>query len=344
MKAIALTALKKMELVEVPEPAVKKDTDVLLKIDKVGVCGSDVHYHETGRIGSQVVEYPFIVGHECSATVKTVGSAVTRVKVGDEIVVDPAASCHHCDQCRQGRENTCENLRFLGAPGQGSGCLCEYIVMPQDSCYPTHRKITLEQAALCEPLTIGIYSVRQSKIPPNAKVAVLGSGPIGLSCMAAAQAQNVEKIYMTDKLDYRVRTAKNAGAIWTGNPDKENVVEAILGQEPAGVDVVYECAGQQETLDEAVELLKPGGKLMLVGIPRLERVSFFIDKLRRKELTLINVRRQNGCVQTAIDLIASGKINVDFMITHRFKFEDTPAAFEMVSSYSDGVVKAMISV
>jgi L-iditol 2-dehydrogenase len=344
MKAIALTALKKMELVEVPDPAIEKDTDILLKIEKIGVCGSDVHYHETGRIGSQVVQYPFIVGHECAATVKTVGSAVTRVKVGDEIVVDPAASCHNCDQCRQGRENTCENLTFLGTPGQGNGCLCEYIVMPQDSCYPTHRKITLEQAALCEPFAIGVYSVRQSKVSNSDKIAILGSGPIGLSCMVAAQARNVKEIYMTDKLDYRVQMAKNVGAVWAGNPDKGNIVEAILEYEPAGMDIVYECAGQQETLDEAVLLLKPGGKLMLIGIPRYERVSFSIDQLRRKELTLINVRRQNGCTQAAIDLIASGKINLDFMITHRFKFEDTPAAFDMVGEYRDGVVKAMISI
>jgi len=344
MRAIALTALKQMEFREVPEPAIEKETDALLKIEKVGVCGSDVHYHETGRIGSQVVEYPFIVGHECAATVKAIGSAVTRIKVGDEVVVDPAASCHNCDQCRQGRENTCENLTFLGTPGQGNGCLCEYIVMPQDSCYPTHQKITLEQAALCEPFAIGVYSVRQSKIFNNARISILGSGPIGLSCMVAAQAENVKEIYMTDKLDYRNRTAKNAGAVWAGNPDKENIVEAILEREPSGMDVVYECAGQQETLDEAVELLKPGGKLILIGIPRLERISFSIDKIRRKELTLINIRRQNGCTQTAIDLIASGKINVDFMITHRFEFEDTPAAFEMVSDYRDGVVKAMISV
>jgi L-iditol 2-dehydrogenase len=344
MKAIVLTDLQKMELREVPEPAVEKDTDVLLNIEKIGVCGSDVHYHETGRIGSQFVQYPFIVGHECAATVKAVGSAVTRIKAGDEIVVDPAAACHQCDQCRQDRENTCENLTFLGTPGQGDGCLCEYIVMPQDSCYPTHQEITLEQAALCEPLAIGVYSVRQSKVSHDARIAILGSGPIGLSCMVAAQAQNVKEIYMTDKLDYRAGIAKNVGAVWAGNPDKENIVKEILEQEPAGMDIVYECAGQQETLDEAVELLKPGGKLILVGIPRLERVSFSIDKLRRKELTLINIRRQNGCTQAAIDLIASGKINVDFMITHRFEFDQTPAAFDMVGAYSDGVVKAMISV
>jgi len=343
MKAVVLTGLRQMELRNVPEPALKKETDVLLKIEKVGICGSDVHYYQTGKIGSQIVEYPFIIGHECSATVKAVGSAVTRVKAGDCIVVEPAVSCHECAQCRQGRENTCYNLRFLGTPGEGGGCLCEYIVMPQESCFPTKGTITLEQAALCEPLAIGVYSVKQSQIKKNAKVAILGSGPIGLSCMAAAQAQGAEAIYMTDKLDYRVEIAARNGAVWAGNPESQDIVKAVLQREPLGVDIVYECAGEQDTLDQAVELLKPGGRLMLVGIPLCERVSFSIDKIRRKELTLINIRRQNKCTQTAIDLIASGKIDVDFMITHRFELERTQDAFDMVAEYRDGVIKAMIS-
>jgi L-iditol 2-dehydrogenase len=345
MKAILLTAPKQMELREVPGPAIEKDTDVLLKIEKVGVCGSDVHYYETGRIGDQIIkEYPFIVGHECSATVKDIGSAVTKVKVGDEVVVDPAQPCYKCDQCKMGRENTCYNLRFLGTPGQGNGSLCEYIVMQQESCLPTNQTITLEQAALCEPFSVGVYAVKQSGISAASKIAILGSGPIGLSCMAAAQAEGVKEIYMTDKLDYRVKTTKDAGAVWAGNPEKENIVEAILKHEPKGVDIVYECAGQQEALDEAVELLRPGGKIMLVGIPRQERVSFYIDRIRRKEITLINVRRQNDCAQKAADLIASGKADLDFMITHRFELGDTKAAFDMVAGYRDGVIKAMISV
>jgi len=342
MKAAVLTGICQMQVMDVPEPKIEKDSDVLLKIEMVGVCGSDVHYYETGRIGAQVVQYPFIVGHECAATVKDIGKSVTRVKVGEQVVVDPAVSCHQCDQCRRGRENTCYNLRFLGTPGQGNGCLCEFIVMPQESCFPTHGAITLEQAVLCEPLAIGVYSVRQSDPPQNARVAILGSGPIGLSCLAAAQAENIEAIYVTDKLDYRVDIAEKAGATWAGNPESQDIVKEILQREPLGVDVVYECAGQQETLDEAVELLKPGGRLMLVGIPRLERVSFNIDKLRRKELTLINVRRQNDCTQKAIDLIARGKIDVDFMITHRFGLDQTQRAFDLVARYSDGVVKALI--
>ena len=337
MKAAVLTDIRQMEIIDVPEPKIEKDTDVLLKIEKVCVCGSDVHYYDTGRIGSHVVQYPYIVGHECAATVKAIGSSVTHINVGDEVVVEPAVSCHECDQCRQGRENTCYNLRFLGTPGQGPGCLCEYIIMPQECCLPTNGAITLEQGVLCEPFAIGVYAVRQSQISKGTKIAILGSGPIGLSCMAAAQAEDVEAIYVTDKLDYRVEVAKEAGAVWAGNPQREDIVKAVLQREPFGLDTVYECAGQQETLDEAVEILKPGGKLMLVGIPRVERVSFIIDKIRRKEITIINVRRQNNCTQTAIDLISSGKVKVDFMVTHRFMLEQTQEAFDMVAGYNDGV-------
>ena len=342
MKAVVLTGIRQMELRDVPEPNIKNDTDVLLKIEMVGVCGSDVHYYETGRIGSQVVEYPFILGHECAATVKAVGRAVTRVEVGQKIVVEPAASCHECDQCKMGRENTCRELRFLGTPGQGDGCLCEYIVMPQECCFPTKGAITLEQGVLCEPFAIGVYSVRQAQMPKNARVAILGSGPIGLSCMAASQAERAETIYMTDKIEERMEVAKRAGATWVGNPEKQDVVKSILEREPLGIDVVYECAGEQDTLDDGIELLRPGGRLILIGAPRFERVSFIIDKIRRKEITIVNIRRQNGCTQRAIDLIASGRVNLDFMITHRFKIEQTQEAFDMVGEYRDGVIKALI--
>lgn len=344
MKAVVLTGLRQMVLTDVPKPGIKKDTDVLLKIEMIGVCGSDVHYYETGRIGSQVVEYPFIVGHECAAAVKAIGSAVTRIEVGDEVIVDPAVPCHECEQCKMGRENTCYNLRFLGTPGQGDGCLREYIVIPQECCLPTNGRITLEQAALCEPFAVGVYAVKQTQMPKNANIAILGSGPIGLSCMVAAQTEQPKAIYMTDRLDYRVEVAKKAGAAWAGNPEKQDIVKPILEFQPLGLDVVYECAGEQSTLDEAIELLRPGGKLILIGAPRFERVSFIIDKLRRKEITIVNIRRQVGCTQTAIDLIASGRAKLDFMITHRFKFAQTQDAFNMVAGYHDSAIKALIEV
>jgi len=343
VKAIVLTGIRQMEMANVPEPTTKKDDEVLLKVEVVGVCGSDVHYYETGRIGSQIVEYPFVVGHECAATVEAVGSAVTRVKVGDGVVVEPAIACNNCDQCKRGRKNTCRNLKFLGCPGQAGGCLCEYIVMPEDCCFPIDDKITFAQGVLCEPLAIGVYAVKQACISENTDIAILGSGPIGLSCLVSAMAENANACYVTEKIEERVEAAKKNGASWVGNPNKEDIVKEIFRLEPAGMDVVFECAGQQETIDQAVELLKPGGKLMLVGIPCFERISFIIDKIRRKEITIVNVRRQNDCTQMAIDLVAAGETNVDFMITHRFKLEQTQQAFDIVAEYRDGVIKALIA-
>lgn len=343
MKAAVLTGIRRMEIIEIERPGIEKDTDVLLKVDIVGVCGSDVHYFETGRIGSQVVQYPYRVGHECAGTVMAVGTAVDRVKVGDRVVVDPAIWCHDCDQCKKERFHTCRKLRFLGCPGQIDGCLCEYIVMPQWSLFPVGEdEVTPEQGVLCEPFAIGVYAVRQSGLKKGDVAAVLGAGPIGLSCLKAAQAYDAGKIYMTEIIKERIRVANEAGADWVGNPDEQNIVEAIQKTEPLGVNVVYEAAGQQETLDEAVEILEPGGKLMIIGIPRQERVAFNIDKMRRKEISVINVRRQNECTREAIDLISSGTSDLDFMVTHRFGLGQAKEAFELVADYRDGVIKAMI--
>lgn len=343
MKAMLLTALKQMELRDIPEPVIEKDTDVLLKIEAVGVCGSDVHYYEAGRIGSQVVKYPFIVGHECAGTVLETGSAVTRTKPGDEVVIEPAFSCHNCDQCKTGREHTCRNISFLGTPGQASGCLCEYLVVPQENCFPTNGEITPEQGAFCEPLSIGIYSLRQAGYAKGANIAILGTGPIGLCVLTAAKEYNAGRVYVSDKIDSRLEAAGKLGIEYAGNPDKVDIVEEILASEPLGVDCVFECCGQQDALDQALDILKPGGQLVIVGIPRDERIHFSSDKFRRKEITIKYIRRQNKCVQPAIDLVASGKVDTDLFITHRFSLEDTQKAFELVTRYGDGVIKAVIS-
>lgn len=341
MKTVVLTGIKQMELTDLPEPSIKGNRDVLVKVEKVGVCGSDVYYYTTGGVATHPVEYPYIVGHECSGTVAAIGSEVRQVKVGDKVAVDPAIVCHNCDQCEQERENTCRNMRYLATPPE-QGCLCEYIVMPEDCLYRLDNKITLDQAALCEPLSIGVYGVQLAGIPEGSAVAVLGAGPIGLSCALAAKAEGASRIYATETISERAEVAKKAGASWVGNPLEEDIVKKIAEQEPAGLDAVFKCAGDQGTTDDAVEVLKPGGKLVLIDIPKTERVSFIIAKLRRKEITVINPRRQNHCMQRCVDLLGSGKINADFMITHKFGLEDTQKAFDMVAQYRDGVVKAVI--
>ncbi len=342
MKAMFLTALRQMELREIPEPVIENNTDVLVKIEVVGVCGSDVHYFETGRIGSQVVKFPFVVGHECAGTVEKTGKGVTRVKAGEPVVIEPAFSCHNCDQCGMGREHTCRNISFLGTPKQASGCLCEYIVVPQENCFPTKGAISLEQGALCEPLSIGVYTLRQAGLSEGANVAILGSGPIGLCVLLNAKERDTNRIYVTDKIDSRLKAADKLGIEYSGNPDKNDIVKDILAAEPLGADCVFECCGRQEAIDQAFDILKPGGQLVIVGIPRQDMITLSADKFRRKEITVKYIRRQNHCVQPAIDLIASGKIDVDFLVTHRFSLEQTQKAFDLLTDYRDGVIKAMI--
>jgi len=344
MKAMMLTGIRRMEMKEVPAPAVVKDDDVLIKMTTVGVCGSDIHYYVRGKIGSQVVQYPFTVGHEGAGIVEKVGKAVTRVKPGDRIAIEPAMSCGECDQCKAGRPHTCRKLRFLGCPGQAEGLLSEYIVMPEACCIPVADSLTFDEAVISEPLAIGVYAVQQS-IPLKGKtVGILGYGPIGMSVLLPARAQGAAKIFVTDKIDARLQYARRDGAVLTANPSREDVVAKVREAEPLLLDVVFECAGQQEAVDNALDILKPGGYLMLIGIPEEPRYVLNTDKMRHKEITIVNVRRQNHCTRKAIEMMEKKMIDARPMVTHRFHFSDTKKAFDLVADYQDGVMKAMIDI
>jgi L-iditol 2-dehydrogenase len=342
MKSIKLTGIRQMEMVEADEPRIVNPGDIKIRMLAVGVCGSDIHYYTQGAIGSQIVKYPFTVGHEGAGIVTETGSGVKSVKPGDKVAIEPAMPCWKCDQCQAGRHNTCRSLKFLGCPDQAEGCLSEYIVMPETSCFPLYGKLEPVHGVISEPLSIGIYSVKQAVAIKGAKVGILGFGPIGMSVMLAAKAQGADSFYITDKIEDRLSVARREGARLTANPEHENVVERILEQVPLALDVVFECCGQQEAFDQAVDLLKPGGKLLGVGIPEFDTWSMSVEKTRRKELTIQFVRRQEDCVGTALELMEKGKIDVSKMITHKFPFEETKAAFDLVAGYADGVMKALI--
>jgi L-iditol 2-dehydrogenase len=341
MKAMVLAGIRKVEIVEQPAPRLQHPTDVLLRIIRAGICGSDMHYYTQGRIGDQIVSFPFCIGHECSAVVADVGKQVTRFKPGDLVVVDPSVFCGACDQCQLGQFNTCREVRFLGCPGQLEGCLCDLIVMPEDCCYGA-RGLTADQAALVEPLTIGHYAVQLCGSLKGKKVGILGSGPIGLSVLLAARVAGASAIYVTDRLDYRLEAARQQGATWTGNPDRTDIVRDIIQREPLELDAVFECCGQQTAFDQAAELCKPMGRLVIVGIPETDQISFAVHDARRKGLAIISVRRQNECIDPVIDLIREGRIKPDFMITHRFSLDQAAKAFELLADYRDGVIKAMV--
>jgi L-iditol 2-dehydrogenase len=342
MKAMLLTGIRQMVMGDIPEPALINPDDVKIRMSVVGICGSDIHYYTHGQIGSQKVEYPFCVGHEGAGVVIEVGENVRRVKPGDLIAIDPAMPCGECDQCLSGRHHTCRKLRFLGCPGQAEGCLMEYIVMPEKSCFPLTGKLTADNGSISEPLAIGVYAVKKSGGVKGLKTGILGFGPIGMSVMLAAKAQDIDNIYVTDILDERLKIAVKEGADLTGNPLNENIVGKIMKAEPLGLDLAFECCGKQEAFDQAIDLLKPGGKLIVVGIPEFDRWSMNVEVTRRREISLQFIRRQVDCVEDALDMMKNGSIAIKNMVTHRFPLERTKEAFDLVADYKDGVMKAMI--
>jgi L-iditol 2-dehydrogenase len=342
VKAVVLTGIRRLELHEVPKPPLKKPNDILLKIASVGICGSDIHYYREGRIGDQVIQYPFTIGHECTAVVEAIGSAVKELKPGNRVVIEPQIACGCCSQCKTGRSNTCLHPQFFGCPGQIPGAMREYAVISADNCYQIPENLNLTQAVFAEPLSIGLYAVRLSGLLSNQKVGILGAGPIGLSVLTAVHEMSNNKIYVTDKLDYRLEFAASLGADWTDNPETSNIVKTIHQSEPESLDMVFECCGDQEALDQAVRLLKPAGKLIIVGIPETDRVQFEIHEMRRKETVVMNVHRQNECLENAIGLLNKKKDAISSLITHKFSPEESQKAFETVSKYDDHVMKAVI--
>ena len=337
-----LTGIRQMAMADVPDPVINNPKDVKIKMTALGICGSDIHYYTDGKIGSQQVKYPFTVGHECAGIVVETGRDVTKVKPGDKIAIEPAMPCHQCDQCLQGRQHTCREIRFLGCPGQAEGALSEYIVMPEENCFILSGNLSADHGAISEPLAIGIYSVKKSGNIKGTSIGILGYGPIGMSVFLAAKAMNADRIFVTDKIGERLSIASKEGAAYTGNPLKTNIVEEIRQKEPLGLDIVFECCGQQDALDQAVDLLKPGGRIMIAGIPEFDQWSLNVEDTRRREIMLQFIRRQVDCTEIALEMMKRGRIDIKNMVTHRFPFARTKEAFDLVAEYRDGVMKAMI--
>ena len=344
MKVAHFTGPKKLEIVDLPTPALSRPDAVLLRIDRVGVCGSDIHYYLDGRIGDQAITYPASVGHESAGTVIEVGAEVERPRPGDRVAVDPAMVCGTCDQCRTGRTNTCRNLQFMGCPGQAPGAVAEYRIVPAENCIPIPDSMSLDEAVLAEPLSIGLYATRLAEVTTAARIAILGAGPIGLGVLLCAKAAAACNVYMTDLLDERLKVARQCGANWTGLAKHDEAITAIGDQQPWGVDLVFECSGDPLCVEEAQTLLAPGGTLLLIGIPPTDRVIFNIHRMRRKELTFKNVRRQRGCMGPVIEMLGDGRIDAQRLLTHRFPLEKISEAFDLVATYRDGVIKAVVDV
>lgn len=342
MKAVYLSAPGHFTTRDVADPELATPTDVRLRLQAVGVCGSDLHYYRTGRIGNQVLSNPWIMGHECTAVVESVGRDVAGLSCGDRVAVDPLIACGACDQCRAGRANTCRNQRFLGCPNQQHGCMCQLLVMPAACCFKVPESMSVGAAVMVEPFAIALHAQRLLGDVHGKSIGVLGAGPIGLCVLGALRLGGARAVAVTDRLAYRLDMAAALGAASTHHTERTDPVREIAAAHPRGLDAVFDCSGEQAALDQAVALLAPGGSLVIVGIPEADRVGFDINALRRKELGVINVRRQNDCTADAVDLLARRALELDPVITHHFGLSESQAAFDVVASYREGVAKALI--
>lgn len=337
MRSVKLSAKGKFEIFEEKVPVLDNKNNVLVKIASVGVCGSDMHYFKNGRIGKDYVEYPFTIGHEASGYIEKISTANHDLQEGDLVAIDPASPCKECDQCKSNRENTCCNLLFMGAANQLEGLMKEYIAIPHTNLFKVPSNFTPSEATFIEPLSIGAYSIKLANVNKKNKIAILGSGPIGLSTLLALKFKGIENILVTDKLDYRLKIAEKFGAELILDADTSFIKDTLNDY-----DEVFECAGDQSALDSAVELLKPGGKLIIVGIPSTDKIYFDSNSIRRKELQIINVRRQNNKMIEAIEIFSRYKKFSSDIITHSFSVDKVTEAHEMVGKYDDNVLKAVI--
>jgi L-iditol 2-dehydrogenase len=313
---------------------------VRIRMRYAGVCGSDIHYYAAGRIGDQVVEYPFVLGHEGSGEIRDGGGLFAK---DAPVYIEPAICCHTCDQCLGGRENTCRNLKFLGNPLELSGCMCEEIVLPPECVFPLPSWMSLEEAVLLEPLSIGIHSVGLSRAQQGCRAAIVGAGPIGLVVLLALSELHPSQVLASEPVGERRNAAETLGAHASYDPGTNGSHGAIFEASNGGVDVAFECAGTQKSIDDATRMLRPGGTLVLIGIPEAaDRIWYDPHLMRRREITVVNVRRQNRATERALSLLERRRDAPAVLLTHRFPPRRAKEAFDLVHRKADSAIKVLI--
>jgi L-iditol 2-dehydrogenase len=324
----------------IPEPGAG---EVRLRITSVGVCASDLHYYRDGRIGATVVKEPLVIGHEAAGVVDALGEGVTSHKVGDRVAIEPTNPCGKCELCRAGHYNVCPNVRFFGTPPE-NGCFREYLTWPAACALKVPDSMTHDEAAIVEPMAVGIYAVKLAEVKPDQTVAVLGAGAIGLSTVQAARVAGIKRIIVSEPVQARRDLAKRLGASEVIDPSTVDAEKEFARlTDGHGPDVVIECTGEDDATLAASRIVRILGRIVVVGIPNRDTYTFEASPSRRKEMTVVFCRRSNLVAETAIEWIAEGKVDAACMATHRFPLEDTAKAMELAMSRDDGVVRAIVT-
>jgi L-iditol 2-dehydrogenase len=323
-----------------PEPP--SPGEVQVRINAVGVCGSDLHNFSEGLVGGSHCVYPQVLGHEPTGTVTAVGDSVTGWAPGDLAALEAALYCYHCQYCMSGRHNLCETVRFHSNPGV-PGFFRDHINLPAVNLLPLPAGLSLDEASLFEPISIILHSFRFGDPRLGETAAVLGAGPIGLTTIAALRVAGVARIWAADPVPHRRELALELGADVAIDPAQTDPVKQVKAETGnRGVDVVFDCAAKGDSINQAIGMGAPAARIVITGLPSEPRSAIDFHTLRVREQHFFPVRRSNHKSEHALRLLAAEKRRFTPMITHRAPLDQVQKAFETLEAYADGVGKIII--
>ncbi|GMO23521.1 MAG: sorbitol dehydrogenase [Termitinemataceae bacterium] len=343
MKVAVMTGLGKMAYTERPVPKPGPD-EALVKLEYVGICGSDMHYYETGRIGDYIVKPPFVLGHEPGGVVIEVGANVKHLKPGDKVALEPGKTCGKCEFCRQGKYNLCPDVIFFATPPV-DGVFCEYVAHEAALCFKLPPNMDTLEGALIEPLAVGFHAAAQGNATIGQSAAVFGSGCIGLVSMMALKAHGVSQVYQIDVMPKRLEKARELGATDVINSSQKDPVEALRALTGGrGIDLAIDTSGVEAATAQAAQALCKGGTLVMVGYSKSGMVNFPMSVAMDKELNIKTIFRYRHIYPKAIDAVASGKVNLKGIVTNIFDFNDIQNAMDKSVADKANIVKAVVKI
>ena len=343
MKVAILNDIKEIEIDEREIPNIKNN-EILVKIEYVGVCGSDLHYYEHGRVSDYIVKPPFVLGHEAGGVVVEVGENVKNLKVGDKVALEPGKTCGHCEFCKTGRYNLCSDVVFFATPPI-DGVFQEYVAHEADLCFKLPENVSTMEGALIEPLAVGFHAANQGNAHIGQTAVVFGAGCIGLLTMMALKAKGVTNVYVVDIMRNRLDKAIELGATGVINGAEENVLDLAKDiTNGRGFDIAIETAGTEITTTQAIQIVKKGSTVVLVGYSKTGMMNIPISLALDKELTLKGIFRYRNIYPMAIEAVAKGKVNLKEIVTNIFNFEDIKSGMDMNIEKKDKIVKSVIKI
>lgn len=303
-----------METRPVPHPG---PDEVLIEVRSVGVCGSDTHYFDHGRIGDHVVRRPLVLGHESAGVIVAVGEDVAPSRVGERVAIEPGIPCRECSECVAGRYNLCPDMAFHATPPI-DGTLAEYVTHPASLAFALPDSVTLDEGAMLEPLSVGIWACRRAAVAPGVRVLVTGAGPVGQLAAQAARAFGASEVVVADVNEHRLSVAAALGASEVVDVSTTSLTDLYAGR--PGPDVVLECSGHEGSTQAAISVAAPAARIVLIGMGG-DTLALPLGDVQNRELWVTGVFRYANTWPTAIDLVASGRVTLEPLATGHFDLD-----------------------